>query len=367
MARPEFKLKALLNDDVLEIEAALEKQPHLVIEALIEAFLLCPMDEGILARLQLGDCFRRSLQSSRQRTPYRLHTIVSECKSGRTDSHSLEGKFYNHGGIRAVAALATAATDNKQVVTLLKHLPERHLQALLRSIDDIEPHRDFIFIVETLSRRKPPRLSKRKSIPEPRSRRRYQWPNGANKSPNTLDEQVPDHGRFTECSARNSLSRTGAAELRKPLDEHDVPCPRSTPHEIETPSKAPPCDQASTHRCYSTQPATGDPAANLAGADSDRNKSQIIFSEPVPNVAHTPVTGTQYPHIAVVQEMKEKGTHICYPYPTGVTSDFGGTWQDSDNFRIDLDNIHAISYYDKDSDNSALEHYGIDLDTFNAS
>lgn len=39
----------------------------------------------------------------------------------------------------------------------------------------------------------------------------------------------------------------------------------------------------------------------------------------------------------------------------------------TDNFRIDLDNIHAISYYDKDSDNSALEHYGIDLDTFNAS
>lgn len=39
----------------------------------------------------------------------------------------------------------------------------------------------------------------------------------------------------------------------------------------------------------------------------------------------------------------------------------------TENFRIDLDHIDAISYYEKDADNSAFEHYGIDLDTFNAS
>ncbi|RDH27068.1 hypothetical protein BDQ94DRAFT_163935 [Aspergillus welwitschiae] len=342
MARPGFKLKAVLNDDVLEIEAALEKHPRLVIEALIEAFLLCPMDEGILARLQLGDCFRRSLQSSRLRTPYRLHTIVNECKTGRTDSRSLEGEFYNHGGVRAVAALATAATDNKQVMTLLRHLPEQHLQALLRSIDDIEPHRDFIFIVETLSRRKPPRLSKKKSIPAPRSRRRFPWSDGANKPPNTIEEQVAGQGRFAECSVKKSPPRTGGVELGKAPDEHDVPCPRSTPHMIETLSRAAPCDQASTHRCYSTPNATSHPAANLAGAD--QNKSQIVFSEPVPNVAHAPVTGTQYPHPAVVQEIKEKRrTDLCEPRVCDLQT--AGTVLKSFTVRIPLPNGRYIGLW----------------------
>lgn len=162
------KLKVLLGNGYLDIADAVEREYNFVLETLIDAFLLFPLSPHTLTRLQLGDCFRRSLQSSRQTTPYRLHTIVTECKAGTFDKASLEAKFFGHGGVRTVTALAAAAADNKQIIRLLNGLSDAEFQAFLKSIDAIEPHRDFLFIIETLERKRASRLSKRKHVPGPR-------------------------------------------------------------------------------------------------------------------------------------------------------------------------------------------------------
>jgi hypothetical protein len=166
------KLKVLLENGYLDIEDALKHEHDFVLETLINAFLLLPLSPDTLTRLQLGDCFRRSLQSSRQTTPYRLHSIVTECKAGTVDKASLEAQFFEHGGVRTVIALAAAAADNKQIVSLLKGLSNAEFQAFLKSIDAIKPHRDLLFIIETIERKRPSRLSKRKHVPGPRLARR---------------------------------------------------------------------------------------------------------------------------------------------------------------------------------------------------
>jgi hypothetical protein len=38
----------------------------------------------------------------------------------------------------------------------------------------------------------------------------------------------------------------------------------------------------------------------------------------------------------------------------------------TDNYRIDLDNLHSAPSYGIDVENSSFEHYAIDLDSFNA-
>jgi hypothetical protein len=166
------KLKVLLGNEYLDIEDAVKQEHDFVLETLINAFLLLPLSPHTLTRLQLGNSFRRSLQSSRQTTPYRLHTIVTECKAGMVDRASLEGKFFEHGGVRTITALAAAAADNKQIVSLLKGLSNAEFQAFLKSVDAIKPHGDLLFIIETLERKRPSRLSKRKHVPGPRPARR---------------------------------------------------------------------------------------------------------------------------------------------------------------------------------------------------
>jgi hypothetical protein len=189
------QLRVLLDDNLLDMRSAFEQRPDLVLEALVEDFPPVPAIEDILTRIRLAHCFRRSLQAGRRTTPYRLHTIVTECKSGKADKNSLEGKFFAHGGVRAVTALASAATDNKQVMNLLQRLPDIYLQPLVDLISRIEPHPDFVYMVDTLERKKPARLSKRRHIPEPRSRRRPRNPNGlGNPKPAVKDAEFAVHG-----------------------------------------------------------------------------------------------------------------------------------------------------------------------------
>ncbi|KAF7172761.1 hypothetical protein CNMCM6106_006881 [Aspergillus hiratsukae] len=201
------KLMVLFENGAVGLEDALKKQPDLVLETLISAFLSLPVNEETLTRIRLGGWFRRSLQASRQTTPYRLQTVIAECKSGKADKASLEARFFAHGGVRAVAALAAAATDEKQVVRLLKGLPEPQLLSILKLIDTFEPHRDFLYIVETLDRRKPSKLSKRKYIPGPRSRRR------------SLDSHFPNRipqkstGHHAACGSRRMLSSPQESRL----------------------------------------------------------------------------------------------------------------------------------------------------------
>jgi hypothetical protein len=55
------KLKVLLGNGYLDIEDAVEREHDTVLETLISAFLLLPLSQHTLTRLQLGDCFRWSL------------------------------------------------------------------------------------------------------------------------------------------------------------------------------------------------------------------------------------------------------------------------------------------------------------------
>jgi hypothetical protein len=222
------QLRVLLDNKLLDMRSAFEQQPDLVLEALVEDFPPVPAIEDILTRIRLAHCFRLSLQAGRRTTPYRLHTIVSECKSGRADKDSLEGKFFSHGGVRAVTALATAATDNKQVMNLLQRLPEIYLQPLVGLINRIEPHPDFVYMVDTLERKKPARLSKRRHIPEPRSRRRPRNPSGLGKpKPAVKDAESAIHGSPVASKTERRVSNIKGRKV--PLDG---PHPRSKAREV---------------------------------------------------------------------------------------------------------------------------------------
>lgn len=115
---------------------------------------------------------------------------------------------------------------------MLKKLPELHLQALLDAIDTLEPHRDFIFIVETVDRKKPPRVSKRKHVPAPRSRRRNLRgchpqndtgeTNESSAARRPFNTSIPDND--SECVERvTSKTRLG-------IDQEDA-CPLPDEHE----------------------------------------------------------------------------------------------------------------------------------------
>jgi hypothetical protein len=205
------KLKVLLGNGYLDIEDAVKREHDFVLETLINAFLLLPLSPHTLTRLQLGDCFRRSLQSSRQTTPYRLHTIVTECKAGSVDTASLEAKFFEHGGVRTVTALAAAAADNKQIVSLLKGLSNAEFQAFLKSIDAIEPHRDFLYIIETLERKRPSRLSKRKHVPGPRP------PRPRARAPSSVPQAIERFQMVNDSSVNNPPATSHTHRLNDTL------------------------------------------------------------------------------------------------------------------------------------------------------
>lgn len=161
----------LLNQGIDDLDLRVQ-QPDDSREALIRALLPVPLEIDSVTRIRLGDYFRRSLQSKRSVAPYRLHTIISECKAGTIDGASLEAIFFQRGGTKAVTGLAAAATDNKQVIPLLTSLRDVQLQRFITSIELITPHQDLLFIAETLDRKKPARISKRKAFPSARTRRR---------------------------------------------------------------------------------------------------------------------------------------------------------------------------------------------------
>lgn len=104
----------ILNDSPLDIEDVCKTQPNIDRETLITALLLFPLGEQTVKRVQLGEDFRRSLQTERQSTPYRLHSVISACKEGKIDGTSLEAKFFRHGGARATALESTLHKREKR-------------------------------------------------------------------------------------------------------------------------------------------------------------------------------------------------------------------------------------------------------------
>ena len=340
------KLKVLLGNGYLDIEDAVKRDHDFVLETLISAFLLLPLSPHTLTRLQLGDCFRRSLQSSRQTTPYRLHTIVTECKAGSVDTASLEAKFFEHGGVRAVTALAAAAADNKQIVRLLKGLSNAEFHAFLKYIDAIEPHRDLLYIIETLERKRPSKLSKRKHVPGPRPPRPRPRPPGHNSH---IPGSIPqDLGRF---------------QMVNDHSIHNLP-PTSHPHRL---------NGTEAHLIkFSTVGKTQRGGTSIT-ADIEQTEENMPASRINTSVAvafqqndggenHTfPQGKSSCPLFVMVAYHLNNLDKNTFP---NIASDLTGDWQCDG--RIDLDNLHNTPRYGIDAENPSFEHYAIDLENFNA-
>ncbi|KAF4212695.1 hypothetical protein CNMCM8980_000788 [Aspergillus fumigatiaffinis] len=195
------QLRMLLDNKLLDMQSAFKQQPDLVLKALVEDFPPVPAIEDTLTQIQLTHCFQLSLQAGQQTTPYRLHTIVSEL---------------------------TAATDNKQVINLLQRLPKIYLQPLVGLINRIKPHPDFVYMVDTLERKKPARLSKRRHIPEPHSRRRPRNPSGlGNPKPAAKDAESAIHG-----SPLDSKTERGVSNIKGRKVSVNGPHPRSMAREV---------------------------------------------------------------------------------------------------------------------------------------
>jgi hypothetical protein len=282
------KLKVACPNKLIDFDDASREDPNLVLEALINAFLSFEIDQHTLTRIQLGDCFRRSLQAKRQTTPYRLHTIVAECKSGTLDKASLEARFFAHGGVHAVTALAAAATDEKNVVRQLKSLPDSQLQSFLKTMDNISPHRDFLFIVEMMDRKKPARLSKRKRIPEPRSRRRLQERHNADGLPRGTICNLPVETHRHRHNQDSCINYVGADD-RRLLDESDSRVldvfPPSERNQATNPSTQLGTCCASTFNTRATQDDQVD-------ADNSQHMTNILGSETAtdPSLTFAPCT-----------------------------------------------------------------------------
>ncbi|EEA22901.1 hypothetical protein TMatcc_001765 [Talaromyces marneffei ATCC 18224] len=335
-------LKVAGANKLADFHDASREDPKLFREALINALLAFEIDQHILTRIQLGDCFRRSLQAQRQTTPYRLHTIVAECKSGTLDEGSLEARFYAHGGVRAVTALAAAATDEKNVVKQLKGLPDSQLQSFFRTVDIISPHRDFLFIVETVDRKKPARLSKRKHLPEPRSRRRLQERHNADglQQERLRNLPVESHRHRHNQDSRINYGETGNFRL---LDESDSRVLDAFP-----PSKRKQATNTSTESgtcCASAFSPRGTPDGQVAAADDSQPMTNMLDSgtAPGPLLTFAPCTSGSGQAGRSFTQYNEFSAAISTNSP-GVEN-----------------NVYGRNVNDCD-----FEHYGIDLDSFTA-
>ncbi|KAF2193634.1 hypothetical protein K469DRAFT_239649 [Zopfia rhizophila CBS 207.26] len=148
------KIQVVLGNHLLDIPDALGRYPGLVLKTLTDAFFFIRVDQTILNQILLRSIFGSALHAKRDKTPYRLQAILKSCQSGTLDKSSLEAKVYRHGGITALVALFAAATDDKRTSSLLNTLPEDELEGFVKSINAVEPHEDFQFLVEQLKRKK---------------------------------------------------------------------------------------------------------------------------------------------------------------------------------------------------------------------
>ena len=164
-------LKVMLDGSLFDIREACKKQPEIFRDTIISALLSLPLDDQKIKRIQLGEAFRSALQAERQSTPYRLHSVISACKARTIDEASLEAKFFEHGGVRAVTALAAAAADDNNIMLQLEDLRDAELQAFLESINTIEWHRDLLFMAEAMDRKRLSITSKKTYLVRPRPSR----------------------------------------------------------------------------------------------------------------------------------------------------------------------------------------------------
>ncbi|KAI0841103.1 hypothetical protein F5Y06DRAFT_213581 [Hypoxylon sp. FL0890] len=134
------ELRVLFQTELLDVQSAVDKGFN-VAEALLSALLVTPLHEDHLTRIQLGHHFRESIQSERKRRPHGLASVINSAIHGGKDT--IEAKIFQKGGTMALVAYATAARDDRQVVTWMKSLADDQLDVFVRSISTIKAHPDF--------------------------------------------------------------------------------------------------------------------------------------------------------------------------------------------------------------------------------
>jgi hypothetical protein len=195
--RTSARLQVIVNEyQTLNIAEAFQQYPHLALEALTDAFAFSALGPHSLTSIQLLSIFGCAIRTSRRRTPYRLQALYEECVLQTLRADSIEQQFYQIGGIRALTALCAAATDNKHTKKLLDNLDENEIRHFVKRINNIEPHKDLVFIIETLERGKSNRPSakrrtKQLNIPGRGHRNKHQRTNARSQViQGKLDERI---------------------------------------------------------------------------------------------------------------------------------------------------------------------------------
>ena len=295
------QLRVILNDFTLDIEEACASHPCLVRETLISALLLFPLNEQTIKRIQLGEAFRRSLQTERQLTPYRLHSIISACKQDIIDRASLEAKFFRHGGVHAIAALAIAAADDNNIMLQLEDLGDVELESFLESIAEIKRHPDVQFMAEALDRKRPSITSKKTQLVRPRPSRSVKTSSRSKQSLHKVHLQ----SQRRVCQPDRTICKPTVA--KRGWHTHQLsPLPSQTSH-LET------------------------------------KKKNLADSQP-------------YAEDAMLTSLQDFNYDVMFDSVTGLKGPPGGG-----DFRIDLDDMDNVST-PLDTYGSCNENYGIDLD-----
>jgi hypothetical protein len=158
----------------LDIKDVSRTRPDDARHHLLSALVNIPLDEKHIQLIQLGAAFRRSLQAERKKQPWRLQTIISACKKGQIGKASLEARFFQHGGVRAVTALAATGADKKTILKQLEGLGEKEFEWLLKVVDGFEWHKDLDEMAVTVDKRRPALTAKKTALVRPRPPR-PQW------------------------------------------------------------------------------------------------------------------------------------------------------------------------------------------------
>ncbi|KIV94126.1 hypothetical protein, variant [Exophiala mesophila] len=220
-----IQLRLRLDDSFLDIEDACQTQPGVVRDSPLSALLLLPLDEENIQRIQLGEAFRHSLQAGRESTPCRLHSIISACKEGKIDDASLEARFFRHGGVRAVTALAAAGADDNNILSQPEGHGDEELGSFLKSIDTIKWHPDLEFMAEVTDRKRPSITTKETYLVRPRPPRSTKRANADKRTSHK------NSGRFSRPARRtgpNAAERSNIGTQGRILSsDQSLSCPGS--------------------------------------------------------------------------------------------------------------------------------------------
>ncbi|KAH6646801.1 hypothetical protein BKA67DRAFT_540286 [Truncatella angustata] len=328
-------LDVVFSDQSIDVVSAFKRDPEDTCEALFRTLLSLPLNLCTATRIELGIYFRGSLQSPRSITPYRLHTIVAECKAGNIKRSTLEAKFFSYGGTKAVTYLAAATTDNKAVVGLLKNLEDDQLRRFVESIGTIEPHQDLRYIVDTLERKNPARLSKRKLLPS---------------KPRTCKKKQSRHSRV-----KLSSSNPGPQE-----------CTSSEAQRSDTDSHAWPNHFDSSPGYDFLSELTHGPASGLSKILYEEETASIEthISGPT-SLAFVDDTHSTTLNLPLMKRQQQQSIDTRVALPLTTQSEQSKTSNDCSQPAGVMPQETHISAAATYINSNNFEHYGIDLDMFN--